>query len=148
MKPRKTILAVDDIIPCLTMTKQMLEDHYEVYLAKSIDSAMVILKIAKIDLILLDMEMPGMSGLEFIDFLRNTPKHNEIPVIFISSCAARDIFLKAMDAGAKDFLVKPVSPESLREKIETLFRKKPEGEFKAEMSRDRLSGGLMPLTGS
>jgi putative two-component system response regulator len=116
-------LAIDDIIPCLTITKQILENHHNVYLAKSIDSAMVILKIAKIDLILLDIEMPGMSGLEFIDFLQNTPNHSDIPVIFISSDGTQDMLVKAMDAGAKGFLVKPVSPESLLEKIDTTLRK-------------------------
>jgi DNA-binding response OmpR family regulator len=126
MTKRETILAIDDTIPCLTMTKQILENRYDVYLAKSIDSALVILKITRIDLILLDVEMPGMSGFEFIHFLQNTPNHSDIPVIFISSYSTQDMFVKARDAGARDFLVKPVSPEDLLEKIETILRKKPE----------------------
>jgi putative two-component system response regulator len=140
MMERKTVLAIDDIIPCLTMTKQILENHYNVYLAKCIDSAMVILKIARIDLILLDIEMPDMSGLEFIQFLQNTSKYCDIPVIFISSYATKDMFMKAIDAGAKDFLVKPVSPETLFEKIEAAFKKPDES-----IDKGRLIKGLMAL---
>jgi CheY-like chemotaxis protein len=125
------------------MTKQILEDRYDVYLAKSIDSAMIILKIAKIDMILLDIEMPGMSGLDFLNFLQSPPRQNDIPVIFITSYATRDIFIKAMKSGARDFLVKPVSPANLREKIEMAFDEKPIG----EVDRDHLIKGLMTLSG-
>jgi putative two-component system response regulator len=142
MMERKTVLAIDDIIPCLTMTKQILENHYNVYLAKCIDSAMVILKIAKIDLILLDIDMPGMSGLEFIQFLQDTSKYCDIPVIFMSSYATKDMFMKAIDAGAKDFLVKPVLPENLFEKIEAAFKKPDETIDKKDMIK-----GLMTLSG-
>jgi putative two-component system response regulator len=143
MKTRRTILAIDDIIPCLTMTKQILESQYDVYLAKSVGSAMIILKIARIDLILLDIEMPEMSGLDFFDVLQNAPRYSNIPVIFISSHATKDTFIRAIDAGAKDFLVKPVSPTNLVEKIETAFTRRPEG----EINRELLLKGLITLSG-
>jgi putative two-component system response regulator len=141
MLKRKTILAVDDIIPCLTMTKQILEPSYDVYLAKSIGSARIILKVVPVDLILLDIEMPGMSGFEFFDFIRDNPKYSVIPVIFVSSHATRDMFVRVMEAGAKDFLVKPVAPQVLLEKVNSFF-----DETVVEVDREHLVKGFMNLS--
>jgi response regulator RpfG family c-di-GMP phosphodiesterase len=70
-----------------------------------------------VDLILLDIEMPEMSGFEYMEQLRQTPQGRDIPVIFVSSHATREFFTQAMSSGAKDFIVKPVSSNILIEKI-------------------------------
>jgi putative two-component system response regulator len=114
---RKVILAVDDIIPSLNVIRKVLEDTFEVCLAKSIDMASMILKTNKVDLILLDIEMPEMSGFEYLKCLRQTPQYRDIPVIFVTSHATKEFIVQAMSSGAKDFIVKPVNPDTLTEKI-------------------------------
>jgi CheY-like chemotaxis protein len=114
---RKVILAVDDMIISLNITKKALEDTFDVCLAKSTEMASMILKTNKVDLILLDIEMPEMSGLEYIAQLRQTPQCRDIPVIFVTSHATKEFFIQAMNSGAKDFIVKPFSKDTLMEKI-------------------------------
>ncbi|MBA3463217.1 MAG: response regulator [Deltaproteobacteria bacterium] len=74
-------------------------------------------------LILLDVTMPGMSGLETAQLLRQRPRCRGTPIIFITGMAAsNDIVLQAYEAGAFDFVVKPVLPEILRAKASVYLR--------------------------
>jgi CheY-like chemotaxis protein len=116
---RKVILAVDDMIISLNITKKTLEDTFDVCLAKSAKTASMILKANKVDLILLDIEMPEISGFEYIAQLRQTPQYRNIPVIFVTSHATKEFFMQAMNSGARDFIVKPFSKDTLMEKIRT-----------------------------
>jgi putative two-component system response regulator len=118
---RKVVLAIDDIIPSLEVIKKALEDEFDVCLAKSTDMASVILKTTKVDLILLDIAMPEMSGFEYLKRLRQFPQYRDIPVIFVTSHAQKNIFEKAMNAGVQDFIVKPIFPEILAEKVRAIL---------------------------
>jgi PleD family two-component response regulator len=122
---KKVILAVDDIIPSLKTTGKILENIFDVCLAKSIETASRVLKTTKVDLILLDIEMPEMSGFEYMEQLQRTPQYRDIPVIFVSSHATREFFTQAISFGAKDFIVKPVSPKILIEKVCTVLGERP-----------------------
>ena len=124
IRDRKTILAVDDDMVILTMLRKILERGYDVCLAKSAESAMNILGNTGIDLILLDMEMPTMSGLEFLQRLRESKNHyySFIPVIFVTSHGTKDVLIKATKSGANDFIVKPIAPKILLDKIESILR--------------------------
>jgi PleD family two-component response regulator len=121
MNKRKLILAIDDIIPSLNMTKQILADDFDVCLAKSIKMASTILKTNQVNLILLDIEMPEMSGFEYLEQLRKTPQYRDIPVVFITFHATKEFLVQAMNSGAKDFIVKPVSSGILKEKIHAIL---------------------------
>jgi CheY-like chemotaxis protein len=121
MTGKKTILAVDDILPSLNTVRKILEGPFEVCLAKSIEIASLILKTTKIDLILLDIEMPEMSGFEYLKHLQDIPQYSHIPVIFVTSHATKDFIVQAMSSGAKDFIVKPIIPQALLEKINAVF---------------------------
>lgn len=121
MGKKKTILAIDDILPNLSIIKNILEGPFEICLAKSADTASLILKTNKIDLILLDIEMPDISGFDYLKQLQESPKYRHIPVIFVTSHATKDFFVEAMNAGARDFIVKPISAPILMEKINAVF---------------------------
>jgi PleD family two-component response regulator len=121
MRKRKTILAIDDILPNLSIIKNILGDAFEIYLAKSVNTASHILENNKVDLILLDIEMPEMSGFDYLKQLQKSPQYRGIPVIFVTSHATKNFFIDAMKAGAKDFVVKPISTPVLMEKINTVF---------------------------
>jgi CheY-like chemotaxis protein len=120
---KKIILAVDDVSMNLRTMKVILEEEYDVRLAKSGELALDILKDTKVDLVLLDIEMPGITGFEVIDSMRKIPGCGDIPVIFITSHAAPDLIVTAYDHGAGDYIVKPINPDVLRNKVRALLAK-------------------------
>ena len=120
---KKTILAIDDDITILNAIRTILESNYEISLAKNIDIAKKILNTAQVDLILLDMNMPNASGIDFLNFLKNENRHYHIPVIIVSSQGTADVIIEAKKNGAVDFVVKPISPNILAEKIRQNIKK-------------------------
>jgi len=74
------------------------------------------------DLVLVDYQMPGMDGVEFIGHLRAKKRYEHVPLVMITADDARDIRIKAINAGATDFLNKPVDPEELKVRSRNLLR--------------------------
>jgi CheY-like chemotaxis protein len=72
-------------------------------------------------LILLDLRMPEINGLELLEWLRNQPRHSEIPVIAVSSYDRQREIRKSYQLGARTFLSKPISAEELRRAIRALM---------------------------
>jgi len=118
---KKNILAVDDDVTILTAIRSILAGNYDVSLAKNTDIAGIILGKTRVDLILLDMEMPGTSGMDFLNVLRNSPVFYSIPVIIVSSHGTEDVIREVQKTGAVDFVVKPISPKILMEKVQSGF---------------------------
>ncbi len=90
------------------------------------------------DLLLLDLMMPGLSGFEILQMVRNDPQLREIPVIVLTSASDSDTKLRVLELGATDFLEKPVDPSELKLRVRNTLA------FKAY--RDRLAY-FDPLTG-
>jgi len=122
MSEQKAILVVDDNLASLTTLQSILERNYEVSLAKSAEIAQTILSAVNIDLILLDMEMPGLSGMEFLEILGSNPSYYHIPVIVVSSYGTPEVIINATRYGAVNFVVKPVSPDVLLEKVHSVLK--------------------------
>lgn len=114
---KKVILAIDDVSMNLAIIKNLLSKHFDVRVAKSGELALFILGAVKVDLILLDVEMPGMSGFEFIEIMRQIPDVKDIPIIFVTAHATVDIISRATQAGAKDYVVKPIDQQILIKKV-------------------------------
>jgi putative two-component system response regulator len=122
MSHKKIVLAVDDMPENLTIMRSMLADYFDVRLAKSSKMALSLLDELKVDLILLDIEMPGMSGFEFLKRLVDRKSINKnTPVIFVTSHADKKLFAEAVNAGAKAYLLKPITSESLYKKIDAVI---------------------------
>ncbi|MFP3043130.1 response regulator [Treponema primitia] len=122
MTKQKTILAVDDMAENLTTLRAILQDYFDVRLAKTAKMALSLMENVQVDLILLDIEMPGMTGFQFLEENRKTnPKHKNIPVIFVTSHADPDMITAAINAGAKDYIVKPIKPDILLKKIDAII---------------------------
>jgi CheY-like chemotaxis protein len=116
---KKIILAVDDMPLNLTAIRTILRDDFDIRLAKSPIAALTMLNTVKVDLILADIEMPEMSGFEFVDRLRNNTEHPEqkdIPIIFVTSHETPDVVEQAVSRGA-GHVTKPVIPQILLEKV-------------------------------
>jgi PleD family two-component response regulator len=116
---KKIILAVDDMPLNLTAIRTILRDDFDIRLAKSPIAALAMLNTVKVDLILVDIEMPEMSGFELVDRLRNNSEHPEqkdIPIIFVTSHESPDIIDQVVSRGA-GYVLKPVVPGVLLEKV-------------------------------
>ncbi|MDR0706521.1 MAG: response regulator [Treponema sp.] len=119
----KTILAVDDSPEILESLHSILGNDYDVRLAKTASAAWTALRLTEVNLILLDIEMPGMSGFDFLETINTTrTEYKDIPVIFISSNAEQEIMDKALGMGAVAYIVKPFLPDNLCETIERCFQ--------------------------
>ena len=114
----KSVLVVDDNPINLKLIGSQLKDNYEVSLAKSGEMALQICSRRRPNLILLDVEMPGMDGFQTIAQLQEDPMMRHIPVIFLTSSYDADTEVKCLEAGAMDFITKPAHPEILRHRIE------------------------------
>jgi CheY-like chemotaxis protein len=117
---KKIVLAVDDMPINLATMRSILQNDFDIRLSKSANTALVMLNTFKVDLILLDIEMPEMSGFEFLNRIRNNadhPEQKDIPVIFVTSHSSPDFVSQASAAGAVDYVVKPVIPVELLKKV-------------------------------
>jgi CheY-like chemotaxis protein len=118
------IFAVDDSLVILKIISSLLGD-YEVYTLAKPTLVEKFLHQVTPDLFLLDYKMPELSGFDLIPIIRSFKEHKDTPIIFLTSEGTLDNLSAAVMLGAKDFVVKPVRPEILREKIAAhIVRKK------------------------
>jgi putative two-component system response regulator len=118
----KQILVVDDNLSILKQISAHLAGEYEASLAKSGLLALQICMREKPDLILLDIEMPGMDGFDVIARLKQNPYLDRIPVIFLTANHDAATEVKALESGARDFITKPVERSILLHRIELHLR--------------------------
>ncbi len=110
-KPR--VLCIDDSKSQLTLFQFELSDSYEVAVASNYEESLACLSAEMPDVILLDMNMPGIDGLEFLDILRYTPRFKAIPVMMVSGDQDPEHLKESFRRGASDFIHKPYDPEEL-----------------------------------
>lgn len=118
---RKCILVVDDDDMNLKRTKVILDKHYDLLMAKSGEEALDILEVEDIDLVLLDIEMPGMSGIETFKCMKE--EMINVPVIFLTASGYEDDVMAAITLGAVNYLKKPFRSKELLERIAKEFEK-------------------------
>jgi CheY-like chemotaxis protein len=112
----KTILAVDDTPFFLTTLKNMLQDtEYKLICVTSGEAALKFLEKRHPDLFLLDIEMPEMNGYELAEKIKKSGE--KAPLVFLTCNAKKENVVKAVEAGAADFIVKPISKEGVLAKI-------------------------------
>lgn len=115
-KPR--VLAVDDEDRNLRLMEAMLLPlGYEVFLARSGEEALDIMRHAPPDVVLLDIMMPGVNGFEVARRMKADEKTHIIPIIMVTALKDVDDRVKALDAGADDFLTKPVEKMELKARV-------------------------------
>ncbi|MHB8766675.1 MAG: response regulator [Deferrisomatales bacterium] len=78
-------------------------------------------KMAGVGLVLTDWNMPEMDGLTYVKTLRANPAHAELPIIMVTTEAAKKEILEAIKAGVNDYVVKPFTPETLKDKIQKVL---------------------------
>lgn len=113
------ILIVDDEPANLALLRQILGPDYGLVFARSGAEALAAAHKHQPALVLLDIEMPGMSGYEVCRTLKSAPDTEAIPVIFVTSLSEVGNETAGFDAGAVDYIVKPVSPPIVRARVRT-----------------------------
>ena len=119
------ILIVDDIEHNIFALRSLIEIHFEANIieATSGDQVLRILSDRPIDLILMDVMMPGMDGFETARLIKNRPKTTNIPIIFISAFdPTQKLLEKGIAAGGFDYLTKPIDDNQLVYRLKMYLR--------------------------
>ena len=116
-EPRYSLLAVDDNGANLQFLQVLFQDTCLVHASPSGERALAFLEKVRPDLILLDIEMPGMDGYEVMASLRSQPRTAQIPVIFLTGRTGMEHEMRALEMGAEDFIAKPFVPSVVRARV-------------------------------
>ena len=123
--PGRTVLIVDDMEANRALLSRRLErSDYSVLSVDSGRAALQIVAQMQPDIILLDYMMPHMNGIEVLRELRSDTRTKEIPVIMVTARVESSATIEALEAGADDYVTKPIDFEVLRARIETHLSKK------------------------
>ena len=117
------VLVVDDSATNLLLLSQMIKSINCTPLPysdplKAAEAAQTL----DIDLALVDFEMPGMDGVELIKALRSLPSHTDVPIVMVTTCDQSAVRYAALDAGATDFLTKPIDPVETKSRVRNLLK--------------------------
>ncbi len=120
---RKILIADDepDILEILQFNLQ--KEGYDVVTAKNGDEAIEQAKKTNPDLIILDIMMPGKTGLEACNVLRMNPLFAGTLIVFLTAMSDENTEIKGLETGADDYITKPISPKVFLSKINALFRR-------------------------
>ena len=129
MSSSKKILIADDEPDILEIIQfNLVAEGYEVITAKNGDEAIEQAKKHLPDLIILDVMMPGKTGIETCNILRSQPAFKETLIVFLSALSDEGTEIRGLESGADDYITKPIRPKILISKIIALFRRlKKEG---------------------
>ncbi len=121
---KKRILIVDDEPDLLTALEIRLElMNFEVVKAATAKEALEKIETEKLDLAILDVNLPGLSGIDICEILKNDPKTSHIPVIFLTAAADIQTEFHAKNAGGFAYLTKPLDPAKFQAQLQEALSK-------------------------
>ena len=119
-----TILIIDDEKDLIELVRYNLEkDGYDSISATDGQSGLEIAQRHKLDLIVLDLMMPGMDGLEVCRRLRADPRTGRVPLIMLTAKATEADRIVGLEMGADDYIIKPFSPRELVARVKAILRR-------------------------
>lgn len=151
MRELKHILVVEDDDVMRKSLELMLREHYAVHCEKYGKMAISYLKCQKVDLVLLDMNMPFLSGLKTLEMLRQIPDYEMIPVLFLAGETSDEIKNSCFALGARGFLTKPFVMEELIKTLDgILYEKKGLARFAKRKTQEvaEVTRNFMPIAES
>lgn len=130
------VLVVDDIPDMAQLIKQTVEDHgYTALVACDAVQALRTASVEHPDAILLDIMMPGMSGMEVLRRLKSDPDTRSVPVILVTAKGERQDVIAGLDEGAHDYVTKPFEREILAARIRSAVRTKQDHDCLRELNQ-------------
>jgi two-component system phosphate regulon response regulator PhoB len=122
---KKTILVVDDEEDILELVRFNLDrEGYAVHCAETGEAALRMLKEINFNLIVLDLMLPGMNGLEVTRLLKNDSATNNVPVIMLTAKGEEPDIVTGLELGADDYVTKPFSPRVLIARVRAVLRRR------------------------
>ena len=137
--PGNILIVDDDPLNRRLLTKHLENDGHRTTQFDNGFAALAAIENDQPDLILLDIEMPGLDGIEVLERLKADPVSDHVPVIMISGVDDTDSIVRCIEAGAEDFLPKPFDPAILRARIEAGLNRKRLLELEQDRVRDVLT---------
>ncbi|MFZ1493684.1 MAG: two-component system response regulator [Candidatus Competibacter denitrificans] len=127
---RPMVLVVDDALDCLSLLGTVLKGLYRVKIANGGQKALDILaSVDLLDLILLDIMMPGIDGYEICTRLKNDQRTRDIPIIFLTAKTDIEDEEKGLGLGAVDYITKPISPPIVMARVKAQLQIKAAADF-------------------
>ncbi len=124
MKPKSSVLIVDDEFGVRESLRILLKSHYEICTARDGEEALKVVKERKIDLITLDLNMPKLSGIETLREIRKID--GEVPVIIITGYGTQEDEKEALHYGVTDFISKPFNTSKIISVIDRILMERIE----------------------
>ncbi|MDH5516966.1 MAG: response regulator [Gammaproteobacteria bacterium] len=117
-----SVLIIDDDKISHSFIKRALKDNYKLSHTYSGEEGLEKAAVLTPEIILLDIEMPGMNGYEVCEILKASDSTKHTPIIFLSSLSSLTSRMQGFEAGADDYIVKPFQPEDLNAKLQVVGR--------------------------
>ncbi len=117
------ILVVDDFATMRRIVRNILREIGFSNFDEAEDGAQALQKLhaSPFDFVVSDWNMPNMQGIDLLRAIRADPKLKHIPVLLVTAEAKRENILEAAQAGVNGYIVKPFTPETMREKLDAIF---------------------------
>ena len=123
--PKERILVVDDEKDILELVRfNLSKEGYQAICAETGERAVGIARTEMPDLIVLDLMLPGMDGLEVTKFLKNNPETQHIPIVMLTAKGEESDVVTGLELGADDYVTKPFSPKILLARVKAVLRRK------------------------
>lgn len=123
LKARKVLIADDEPDILEILKYNLVNNGYQVFTAKDGDEAIEKAKMAKPELIVLDVMMPRKTGVEVCEILRAQPEFKDTLILFLTALTDESTQIKGLEMGADDYVSKPISPKVFLSKVNSLFRR-------------------------
>ena len=124
MENKRKILIVDDELLVREILKDSLKIRYDVIEGCNGEDAIAQVAIHKPDLIIMDVEMPGSNGIDICRGLKGRMETRSIPVILLTSCSKKEDIILGLEAGADDYITKPMYPPEVLARVDAHLRSK------------------------
>ena len=119
------VLVVDDFATMRRILKNVLKEIGFTKIVEADDgsTALAVLKKDKVDLIVSDWNMPEVTGLELLKHVRRDELMKDMPFLMVTSEGQKDMVIQAVQAGVSNYVVKPFTADTIKEKLEQIFDK-------------------------
>jgi signal transduction histidine kinase len=121
---RPRVLVVDDNPALLGLVSSILEDDNDLYLVRNAKDALARLRDGLVDLVLSDVMMPEISGLDLCRIIKSNPSTCHVPIVLLTARGATREKVEGLELGADDYIGKPFDPEELKVRVRSIFERR------------------------